>query len=268
MIAIISTLAKREWIRFFRQPHRVIGSVAQPILFWIFLGSGFSASFRAPGMESVSYMEYFYPGILLMVVLFSGIFSTITIIEDRSKGLLQSVLVAPVSRFAIVLGKVSGAMGIGLAQVLLMLVAIPFLGISPDVTGWLLLTLGLILSALGFTTLGFIIAWNMESTAGFHAIMSVFLLPLWMLSGALFPMGHLPGWLHGLMSINPVSHALQLIRLPFYHPGMQLVGMADYQVAFLVTVVWAGLCLAIALWKVNRMETSVPPPGPSLKPTS
>ncbi|MBF0416038.1 MAG: ABC transporter permease [Magnetococcales bacterium] len=260
MISVISALAKREWIRFFRQPHRVVGSVAQPILFWIFLGSGFSSSFRAPGMETVSYLEYFYPGVLLMVVLFSGIFSTITIIEDRSKGLLQGVLVAPVSRFAIVLGKVVGSMGIGLAQVLLMLVAIPFLGLSLDVTGWLLLLLGLVLSALGFTALGFVMAWNMESTAGFHAIMSVFLLPLWMLSGALFPMGHLPAWLNSVMFFNPVSHALQLIRLPFYHPGGQLVAMAAYQVALMVALVWAGLCLALALWKVSRMETGVAGP--------
>lgn len=260
MIAVIAALAKREWIRFFRQPHRVVGSVAQPILFWIFLGSGFSSSFRAPGMETVSYLEYFYPGVLLMVVLFSGIFSTITIIEDRSKGLLQGVLVAPVSRFAIVLGKVLGSMGIGLAQVVLMLVAIPFLGLSLDLTGWLLLLLGLVLSALGFTALGFVMAWNMESTAGFHAIMSVFLLPLWMLSGALFPMGHLPGWLNSVMIINPVSHALQLIRLPFYHPGGHLIGMAAYQTALLVALAWAGLCLVLALWKVSRMETGVAGP--------
>lgn len=261
MMSVVATLSKREWVRFFRQPHRVIGSVAQPIIFWVFLGSGFSSSFRAPGMEGVSYMEYFYPGILLMVVLFSGIFSTITIIEDRSKGLLQSVLVAPVSRLSIVLGKVIGSMGIGLAQVVLMLLAVPFLGISLDPFGWFLLMIGLILSALGFTALGFVIAWNMESTAGFHAIMSVFLLPLWMLSGALFPMGHLPYWLTTLILFNPVSHALHLIRLPFYHPGAQLVGMADYQSAFLITVVWAGLCLLIAMWKVSRMETGVPRPA-------
>ncbi|HIJ83503.1 MAG: Transport permease protein [Magnetococcales bacterium] len=257
MITVIATLAKREWIRFFRQPHRVVGSVAQPLLFWIFLGFGFSASFKAPGMEGVSYLEYFYPGILLMVVLFSGIFSTITIIEDRSKGLLQSVLVAPVSRMAIVLGKVAGSMGIGLAQAFLMLLAIPFLGLSLDGVGWLLLTLGLILSSLGFTALGFVIAWNMDSTAGFHAIMSVFLLPLWMLSGALFPMGHLPGWLSGLILVNPVSHALQLIRLPFYYPGSQLLGMTDYRMACVVAVAWAGLCLFLALWKVSRMESGV-----------
>ncbi|MBF0134331.1 MAG: ABC transporter permease [Magnetococcales bacterium] len=263
MMSVIVTLAKREWVRFFRQPHRVIGSVAQPILFWIFLGSGFSSSFRAPGLEGVSYMEYFYPGVLLMVVLFSGIFSTITIIEDRSKGLLQSVLVAPVSRLAIVLGKVIGSMGIGLAQVVLMLLAVPFLGISLDPLGWFLLMIGLVLSALGFTALGFVIAWNMESTAGFHAIMSVFLLPLWMLSGALFPMGHLPAWLDAVMILNPVSHALHLIRLPFYHPGSQLVGLAAYQSAFLITVIWAGLCLWIALWKVSRLEVGVPGPATS-----
>lgn len=262
MIPVIATLAKREWTRFFRQPHRVIGSIAQPILFWIFLGSGFSSSFKAPDMENLSYLEYFYPGVLLMVVLFSGIFSTITIIEDRNKGLLQGVLVAPVPRFAIVLGKVLGSMAVGLAQVFLMLLAMPFLGITPDFMGSLLLVMGLVLSALGFTTLGFLIAWNMDSTAGFHAIMSVFLLPLWMLSGAIFPMGHLPDWLNILMLANPVSHALQLIRLPFYHPGLQLVSMTNYQLALLITLAWAAVCLSIALWKVNRRESGVSAPHP------
>ncbi|MBF0108468.1 MAG: ABC transporter permease [Magnetococcales bacterium] len=259
MSLAVAALAKREWIRFFRQPQRVVGSIAQPLLFWIFLGSGFSSSFRPPGMESIRYLEYFFPGILLMVVLFSGIFSTITIIEDRSRGLLQGVLVAPISRTAIVLGKVTGAMGIGLAQALLMMAAIPFLNLSIDPTGWMLLALGLVLSALGFTTLGFIIAWNMESTSGFHAIMSIFLLPLWMLSGALFPMGHLPQWLDLLMLLNPVSHALQLIRLPFHHPGTQLLDMSQYHSALVITLLWAGLCLAIALWKVNHVESGAPP---------
>ncbi|MBF0426791.1 MAG: ABC transporter permease, partial [Magnetococcales bacterium] len=97
MMRVIRSLAQRELVRFFRQPHRVVGSLAQPLLIWLFLGAGFSSSFKAPGQEHISYLEYFYPGILMMMMLFSGFFSTITIIEDRQQGLLQEVLVAPVS---------------------------------------------------------------------------------------------------------------------------------------------------------------------------
>jgi ABC-2 type transport system permease protein len=257
MTRAIISMAKRELVRFFRQGHRVVGSIAQPIIFWVFLGSGFGASFQAPDLPGVSYTEYFFPGILLMVVLFSGIFSTITVIEDRNQGLLQGILVAPVPRMAIVLGKVIGAMVIGLLQAFLLMGTIPFLGVDPGVSGILLLVFGLTIAALGFTALGFLIAWNMESTAGFHAIMSVFLLPLWMLSGALFPVSQAPLWLEWLVALNPVSHALLLIRLPLYHPAAELISSPEYQKALAVAVIWAVGCLILALYRVNRQERSV-----------
>jgi ABC-2 type transport system permease protein len=256
MISSIYTLAWRELIGFFRQGHRVVGSIAQPVLFWALLGSGFSASFQAPGYPNLSYAEYFFPGILLMVVLFSGIFSTITVIEDRNQGLLQGVLVSPAPRMAIVMGKVGGAMAIGLIQALFFMLAIPFLGLDPGFNSILLLILGLVIAALGFTALGFLIAWNLESTAGFHAIMSVFLLPLWMLSGALFPLDNAPLWLESIMLINPVSHALLLIRLPLYQPAAELLSNPDYIIAMIIALIWALGCLLLALKRVNRMEHS------------
>ncbi|MEO5350017.1 MAG: ABC transporter permease [Magnetococcus sp. YQC-3] len=258
MMRPIGSLAKREWIRFFRQPHRVVGSLAQPLLFWVLLGSGFNASFQPPGLVGLSYLEYFFPGIVLMLLLFSGIFSTITLIEDRSQGLLQGILVAPIPRMAIVLGKILGAMAIALAQASLFLLAIPWLGLH---LGWQeggLLLLGMLITTLGFTALGFVIAWRMESTAGFHAIMSVFLMPLWMLSGALFPMAQAPVWLQWLMQLNPVTHALRLIRLPFYQEAGSLVGQAEYQTALWVATLWAMVCLGLSLWQVRRVEQGIP----------
>lgn len=256
-----TTLARRELVRFFRQPHRVVGSLAQPLLIWLFLGSGFSPAFRAPGLEGVSYLEYFYPGVLLMLMLFSGIFATITIIEDRDQGLLQGVLTAPVPRLAIVAGKVGGAMAIALLQSLVLLLAAPFLGLSPSPGGWALLLGGCLLASLGFTALGFLIAWGMESTAGFHAVMSVFLMPLWMLSGALFPMDHAPGWLWGLMIANPVSHALTLVRQPLYRGPGELLASGEYLLALAITLLWAGVCLGLAVWRVNRVERGAPLPA-------
>ncbi|MBF0158712.1 MAG: ABC transporter permease [Magnetococcales bacterium] len=253
----VAALAQREWVRFFRQPHRVVGSLAQPLLIWLLLGSGFAASFRAPGMEQISYLEYFYPGILLMLALFASIFSTITIIEDRQQGLLQEVLVAPIPRSSLVLGKVIGAMVVALLQTIVLLLAAPLLGLVPSLLQLVMVLAGLILTALGFTTLGFLIAWNMESSAGYHAIMSVFLMPLWMLSGALFPIDQAPGWLWWLMMVNPVSHALTLIRLPFYHSDpLLLFQNGSYLIAWTVTLLWAGGCFLLALWRVNRVEKS------------
>ena len=254
MIQAVRVLAVRELVRFFRQPHRVVGSLAQPLIIWIFLGSGFSSSFQAPGLEGVSYLEYFYPGILLMLILFSGIFSTITVIEDRNQGLLQAVLTAPIPRLAIVMGKIVGALIIALLQTAVLLVVAPFLGLSLSFGAVLLLIVGLIITALGFTALGFLIAWNMESTAGFHAIMSLFLMPLWMLSGALFPLESSPGWLQTVMIINPVTHALKLIRLPFYETPSALLASSDYLLALAIASIWAIVCIGLAVVRVNRIE--------------
>ncbi|MDR3436125.1 ABC transporter permease [Telmatospirillum sp.] len=254
MIRVAFALAQREFTRFIRQPQRVVGTVAQPILFWLFLGSGFSSSFRAPGMEHISYLEYFYPGVLLMMMLFASIFSSITIIEDRDAGFLQSVLVAPVSRMAIVLGKVFGGTAIALVQTLIFTVAAPFLGLSLNAGSLVLLLGAYVLASMGFAAMGFFFAWPMRSSSGFHAIMMVFLMPLWMLSGALFPIERVPGWLHVLMNINPVAHALVLLRTPFYMTAGQAFADQRYQIALAVTVVWTAACLLGSMARVQKRD--------------
>ena len=269
MIRVALALAIREFVRFMRQPQRVIGIVAQPILFWLFLGSGFSASFHAPGMEQVSYLEYFYPGVMLMMMLFASIFSSITIIEDRDAGFLQSVLVAPVSRLAIVLGKVCGGAAIALVQTLIFTLAAPFLGLSTSAGGFALLILSYLLASTGFAGMGFFFAWSMRSTAGFHAIMMVFLMPLWLLSGALFPITQAAVWLKALMLANPVAHALVLMRAPFYHDAPTMLADRTYVTALIVTLAWTSFCLLASMWRVGSREKGVKltadtPPNPVL----
>ena len=257
MMRVAIALARREFVRFIRQPQRVIGTVTQPILFWLFLGSGFSSSFRAPGMENVTYLEYFYPGVMLMMMLFASIFSSITIIEDRDAGFLQSVLVAPVPRLAIVLGKVFGGTAIALVQTIIFTLAAPFLGLSLGVGTLAMLLAAFILTSMGFAGMGFFFAWSMRSTAGFHAIMMVFLMPLWMLSGALFPIEQAPLWLHVLMTVNPGAHALVLLRDPFYLTPAQMLADQRYLVALAVTLVWTGLCLVGSMRRVEKRERGV-----------
>ncbi len=257
MAPVAFSLAKREFTRFIRQPQRVIGTVAQPLLFWLFLGAGFGGSFRPAGMENVTYLEYFYPGVMLMMMLFASIFSSITIIEDRDAGFLQGVLVAPVSRLAIVLGKVLGATSIAMIQTLIFTIAAPFLGLHLGAGALVLLLMGFLLTGIGFSALGFLLAWGMKSTSAFHAVMMVFLMPLWMLSGALFPIGNVPGWMKAVMLANPVSHALVIIRAPFYGGPARLFTDTDYLLSLAVTVAWAGLCLGLSMARVNRREKGV-----------
>ena len=185
-------------------------------------------------------------------------FSTITIIEDRDAGFLQGVLVAPVSRLAIVLGKVVGATAIAMIQTLIFLAAAPVLGLAPGAGSLALILVAFVLSGVGFASLGFLLAWSMKSTAAFHAVMMVFLMPLWMLSGALFPLENVPAAMKALMLVNPVSHALVAVRAPFYDSPAHLLGQADYLLALAVTVAWAGIGLALSMLRVNRAERGAP----------
>src|SRR5450432_2047311 len=127
------SLCQRELVRFLRQRHRIIGALATPIVFWLLIGAGMGRSFHVeglPGGASESYLQYFFPGTVLMILLFTAIFSTISIIEDRREGFLQSVLVAPVSRMAIVLGKVLGGAALAFLQAILFLILAPLIGIK------------------------------------------------------------------------------------------------------------------------------------------
>jgi ABC-2 type transport system permease protein len=205
------SLCQRELVRFLRQTHRVIGALATPIVFWLLIGGGMGHSFRG-GNPKQGYIQYFFPGTVLMILLFTAIFSTISVIEDRREGFLQSVLVAPVSRMAIVLGKILGGTVLATGQGFVFLLLAPTVGIH--------LTLPLIVEALGvmaiisfaLTALGLCIAWRMSSTQGFHAIMNLFLMPMWFLSGALFPATGAMGGLAWVMRLNPLSYGLSVLR--------------------------------------------------------
>jgi ABC-2 type transport system permease protein len=202
----------------------------------------------------MSYLEYFYPGVMVMMMLFASVFSCITIIEDRDAGFLQGVLVAPINRLGIVLGKVAGSVLIALVQVVLFTIAAPFLGLHLSADALALLLVGFILTGMGFASLGFMLAWGSRTTSGFHAIMMVLLFPLWMLSGALFPVTGAPVWLDVVMHINPVFHALNIVRAPFYGNASALLGNAGYLTSLAVTVAWCVASMALSMKRVSRRD--------------
>jgi ABC-2 type transport system permease protein len=212
------SLCHRELVRFLRQRHRIVGALATPIVFWLLIGGGMGRSFRGPGVTDAggNYLQFFFPGTILMILLFTAIFSTISIIEDRREGFLQSVLVAPVPRMAIVLGKVLGGTVLAFGQALLFLLQAPTVGIHPSPAGLALAALMMAILAFSLTALGFCIAWRMNSTQGFHAIMNLFLMPLWFLSGALFPAEGAMGGLKWIMRLNPLSYGLTGLREAIY----------------------------------------------------
>src|ERR1044071_3728806 len=172
------TLWWRECVRFYRQRSRVVGVLASPLVVWLVSGSGFGTSFRSGDASGQHYLDYFYPGAMIMIVLFTSIFTMMSVIEDRKEGFLLSVLVAPVPRSAIVLGKVLGGTTLSAIQGILFLVFAPFVGIHLGVTDFLLVVLTVFLVSFALTALGFSIAWSMDSSQSFHAIINLFLIPL------------------------------------------------------------------------------------------
>jgi ABC-2 type transport system permease protein len=262
----VGTLVAREWVRFIRQRNRVIGAIGQPLIFWLLFGVGLGPSFRMPQAagDSVSYQAYFFPGSLVLILLFTAIFATISIIEDRREGFLQSVLVAPIPRWSMVLGKILGgtllALVQGLAFLLLGLVA----GVRFGPVEAIEIVLLLFVVALGLTALGFVIAWRMDSTQGFHAIMSVFLMPMWLLSGAFFPA---PAWngsaewgqrlLAFVMALNPLTYGVAALRRLLYEgvPGAIGPDTPSLPLAWGVSVGFAAVMLVLA-WLMAGQRTT------------
>ncbi len=207
------TLWWREIRSFYRQRSRVIGGLATPLVFWLLLGSGFGTSLRTSGATDASYLKFFFPGTLALVILFTAIFSNISIIEDRREGFLLSVLVAPVSRLALVLGKILGATTIGVLQGVLLLPLAPLAGLSVDMAQLPALLGCMVLLAFGLTGLGFFFAWWLNSVQGFHSVMNVVLMPMWLLSGAVFPPEGASVWVRWVMTVNPLTYGVEALRL-------------------------------------------------------
>lgn len=245
-------LAQRELVRFFRQRNRVFGALGQPIIFWLLFSEGLKPS-------NLDY-AHFFPGTLAMILLFTAIFATISIIEDRKEGFLQSVLVAPAPRWAMVVGKVLGGAAIALLQALLFL-ALGLLTLDMNSSladlAWAVIMMAVI--AVALTGLGFAIAWRMDSTHGFHAIMSVFLFPMWLLSGAFFPDSG-QGWLSWIVRVNPLTYGVAGLRhyLHFAEsPGVAEAGAAapPLWLCWSATLAFAAAML-IASWRIAGTRTS------------
>lgn len=251
------SLWKREVVRFFRQPSRVIGALGTPLIFWFFIGSGFGSSFRSgSGLENRGYLEYFLPGSMLMVLLFTSIFSTISLIEERHEGFLLAVLVAPLSRLSLVLGKILGVTTLAILQGSVFLLLAPILGVPLNfmqlsfVLGVMTL-ISLLLSSLSF---GF--AWRLDSIQGFHAVMNMVLVPMWILSGALFPYSGASSWVRLLMVINPLTYGMTALRRSLYlsQPILDASEICSLPGALGITMTFAAGFIFVSCLLVNRKK--------------
>lgn len=246
--ATIKVLWRRDLMRFWRQPARLVGALGQPIIFWTVIGSGMSSTFQLPN-SSMNYLEYFYPGVVMMVGLFASIFASVSVIEDRHQGFLQAVMTGPGSRTALVLGKCLGSSTVALVQIGLFLLLAPWAGFEYGTMQWSLLLGALLLSCMGLCALGFVVAWFFDSVQAYHAIQMTFLVPLWVISGAMFPIST-----HGLsvfgflLQCNPVAYAVAVVRHALYGghaPEAAVLATAPW-VALLVVGIFTALSIGLA----------------------
>ena len=251
------TLCWREIVRFVRQRSRVTGAFAQPLVFWVLLGGGLNASFRPPGVpDGMSYVEYFYPGAIALVLLFTAIFSTISVVEDRREGFLQGVLVAPVSRSTIVLGQALGGTALALIQGMLFLLFRPSGRRLPIRASSALGNRHHVPLAFSLTSLGLVIAWRMDSTQGFHAIMNLILLPIWLLSGAFFPASGVSPWLGWAIRVNPLTYGMAALRHCLYLGYPTGVGeVPALAPSLLVTALFSIVAFVFAIQAARQSRT-------------
>ncbi len=247
-LATVQVLWRRDLMRFFGEPTRVLGALGQPIILWLVLGFGLSPTFGLRDM-AMPYTEFLFPGVVMMVLLFSSIFSTISVIEDRSEGFLQAVLAGPGSRSALVVGKCLGAASVAMLQAGAFLLLAPFAGFSfPDIA-WPLLLSTMALTSLGLTGFGFLMAWWINSIQGYHAVQMTLLMPLWVMSGAVFPPHTESLTFVTLMELNPLSYAMSAMRHAFYGgqaPEFVTLAVAP-ELALGVVAGVSGICLVVAM---------------------
>lgn len=232
----VYVIVAREFKKFVREKTRLISTLARPLIWLFFVGGGLSS--LIPERNGVTYLQFIYPGIIGMTILFSSIFSAISIIWDKEFGYMKEVLVAPVSRSSIVLGKALSGTIVSMIQVAIILVICPFIGIS--------LSGVQVAAVLGFSFLlsfcicniGILIATFYESFESFSMIMNFIVMPMFFLSGAMYPVKNLPEILKTLAKVNPLSYGIDGIKNIIF-PGDMYAGISDFSIAFDVMIITA-----------------------------
>ncbi len=236
-----SALFQRDLLRFWRERSRVVGFALTPVVFWLLVGSGYSNFAR------------FLPGALVLTVMFSAIFSAMSLIEDRKEGFLLCVLASPAPRLSIVAGKVAAGSLFAVAQAMIFVVLATLGGSLYPAAQLPTLALNSLLIAISFTASGLLIAWLVASPQGFHAVINLIFMPLWMISGAIFGLGEAQRWLRYVMLANPVTYAHDAIArglglpLPPSHP------IAAW-VPWVVLLAAAGATVTVAAMVVGRQS--------------
>ena len=253
----IWVIAYRELLRFVQDRPRMFSSFSMPIIFLIIFGAGFG---RLIGqmMPGVDYIQFMYPGILAMTVLMTSIMSGISIVWDREFGFLKEVLVSPLSRSGVLVGKAVGAATIAIIQGAIMLVLAPIVNVPINLGTVLALLPLLLILSLSLSGLGLLIGARMRSQQGFQIVMQLVIFPMMFLSGIFFPVSGVATWLAVLSKLNPVTYGIDAIRQVFL--GTEVAGVTVFGhtmgiVDSAIVVAMVGVVLlTTALWVFNRQD--------------
>ncbi len=248
----------RDVTRFRRDRYRLISSVAQPSLYLFIFGVGLSSGlsmgrnlFKGILPAGQDYVSFIYPGILGMTILFTSIFSAISIVWDREFGFLKEVMVAPISRWTVAVGKALGGSTVALIQGIIVLAFAPFIGVPLSL--WVILALipTMLIIAFSLTTMGLVVAARMESMEGFQMVMNFLVMPMFLLSGAMFPLTNLPAWLKSLTILDPLSYGVDALRYLLF--GRQ-ASLMSYSMDMGLVVIFALLMGSVSVWLFSRKD--------------
>ncbi|MGD0715062.1 MAG: ABC transporter permease [Gaiellaceae bacterium] len=265
-VRAVRVVWNRELLRFLRNRLRLVTSFVQPVLFLLVLGTGMSSLVASSG--GVNFKTFMFPGILAMTVLFTALFSAISIVWDREFGFLREMLVAPVRRGAIVVGKCAGGTTTAAIQGAVMLLLAGLVGVPYSPTLFATLLGEMILVAVALTAFGVLVASRMSQIESFQAVIQFLVMPMFFLSGAIFPPTGLPQWLEVLTKLDPLTYAVDPMRRAVFahvHASAALAQRLNGGVTWDgwrlpiplelgLVAVGALVVLALAVWQFNKVE--------------
>ncbi|MBU1255706.1 ABC transporter permease [Patescibacteria group bacterium] len=255
-IQAIITIWQREVIRYLRDKIRIISTLFQPIMFLFIFGMGLQETL-AGGNFSMDFIQFMYPGIIAINVMGVAFFSTISTVWDREFGFLKEILVAPVSRTAIVLGKVLGATTVAVLQALILLIIAPFISVNLSFIIVLKLFFSMALLAFSISCLSLLIASLMTTMESFGLLMQVLIFPMFFLSGAFFPLKNVPLWMTVLSKINPLTYGVDAFRQIILGPQVSAevinsVALHSVSTNTLFLIIFSFIMVTIAVLTFDR----------------